>query len=286
MQCRSLSHCWQQSNTCQRRGAAPLPGARHSNARFHPPMEYHSAHCAARRSEHLSTLGPGTGAFKCAPGQAPEARREALQGALAELLASLLANTDFPEGQMAIGGLAMATRNRDAASAAFAEATFLDPSRCPHGWPDAESQPPWAMLPTPPRSSTPPMPAIRETRTLQLGLHRFSHGREGMMNPSLYPGIRLPAPLDALARMPWVATADWVNPNVMPPLASARGLRCYGPFASIRTSRRILPLSPSSSRSKSRLRWRCSKDNCASRSVSTVLIFLHFGSPATVSPTE
>ncbi|MCA1408997.1 HEAT repeat domain-containing protein [Ensifer sp. IC3342] len=54
-------------------------------------------------------------------------RRAALQAALEELKGSLAAKTDFPEGQMAIGGLAMAVRNWEAAQAAFAEAVFMDP---------------------------------------------------------------------------------------------------------------------------------------------------------------
>jgi predicted CXXCH cytochrome family protein len=62
-----------------------------------------------------------------APEQLPPDRRQALQAALAELRASMAAKADFPEGQMAIGGLAMATRNWEAAQAAFAEATFMDP---------------------------------------------------------------------------------------------------------------------------------------------------------------
>lgn len=62
-----------------------------------------------------------------APEQLPSDRRQALQAALAELRASMAAKADFPEGQLAIGGLAMVTRNWDAAQAAFAEATFMDP---------------------------------------------------------------------------------------------------------------------------------------------------------------
>jgi predicted CXXCH cytochrome family protein len=62
-----------------------------------------------------------------APEDLPEERRAALQDGLAELRASMLAEADFPEGQMAIGGLAMAIRNWPAAEAAFAEAVFMDP---------------------------------------------------------------------------------------------------------------------------------------------------------------
>jgi predicted CXXCH cytochrome family protein len=62
-----------------------------------------------------------------APEELPEERRAALQDALAELRASMLAKADFPEGQMAMGGLAMAIRNWPAAQAAFAEAVFMDP---------------------------------------------------------------------------------------------------------------------------------------------------------------
>jgi len=54
-------------------------------------------------------------------------QNNALGAALAELRSSMHANADFPEGQMAIGGLAMTTRNWTAAEAAFAEAVFLDP---------------------------------------------------------------------------------------------------------------------------------------------------------------
>ena len=62
-----------------------------------------------------------------APEELPEERRAPLQDALAELRASMLAKADFPEGQMAMGGLAMAIRNWPAAQAAFAEAAFMDP---------------------------------------------------------------------------------------------------------------------------------------------------------------
>ncbi|BCH30619.1 hypothetical protein MesoLjLc_25490 [Mesorhizobium sp. L-8-10] len=61
------------------------------------------------------------------PDALPADRREALAAALAELKATMEAKADFPEGQLAIGGLAMATRNWDAAQAAFAEATLMDP---------------------------------------------------------------------------------------------------------------------------------------------------------------
>ena len=57
----------------------------------------------------------------------PVDRRGKLERALQDVRASMLANADFPEGQMAIGGLAMTTRNWAAASQAFAEAAFLDP---------------------------------------------------------------------------------------------------------------------------------------------------------------
>ncbi|NGO50255.1 tetratricopeptide repeat protein [Allomesorhizobium camelthorni] len=56
-----------------------------------------------------------------------EDRRAALGAALDGLRASMGAKADFPEAQMAIGGLAMTMRNWDAAQAAFAEAVFMDP---------------------------------------------------------------------------------------------------------------------------------------------------------------
>jgi predicted CXXCH cytochrome family protein len=62
-----------------------------------------------------------------APEDLAAERRDALAAALSELKSSMAANTDFPEGQLAIGGLAMATRNWEAAQAAFAEATLMDP---------------------------------------------------------------------------------------------------------------------------------------------------------------
>jgi predicted CXXCH cytochrome family protein len=62
-----------------------------------------------------------------APDELPIDRRGALASALTELKASMAAKADFPEGQMAIGGLAMATRNWEAAQVAFAEATLADP---------------------------------------------------------------------------------------------------------------------------------------------------------------
>jgi predicted CXXCH cytochrome family protein len=62
-----------------------------------------------------------------APEQLPPEQRMAFQSALDELRTSLFAKSDFPEGQMAIGGLAMTSRNWGAAGAAFAEATFMDP---------------------------------------------------------------------------------------------------------------------------------------------------------------
>lgn len=62
-----------------------------------------------------------------APDELPADRREALAAALTEMKATMRAKADFPEGQIAIGGLAMATRNWEAAQAAFAEATLMDP---------------------------------------------------------------------------------------------------------------------------------------------------------------
>ncbi|WP_167458455.1 tetratricopeptide repeat protein [Mesorhizobium kowhaii] len=57
----------------------------------------------------------------------PAEQRSKLRTSLENLRASMAASADFPEGQMAIGGLAMATRNWDAAKDAFAEAAFFDP---------------------------------------------------------------------------------------------------------------------------------------------------------------
>lgn len=57
----------------------------------------------------------------------PAGIRTSLDGALDELRRSMAAKSDFPEGQAAIGGLAMATQNWPAAQAAFAEAVFMDP---------------------------------------------------------------------------------------------------------------------------------------------------------------
>ncbi|WP_198174317.1 tetratricopeptide repeat protein [Mesorhizobium xinjiangense] len=61
------------------------------------------------------------------PDALPEESRTALGTALDALRASMTAKADFPETQMAIGGLAMSTRNWAAAEAAFAEAVFMDP---------------------------------------------------------------------------------------------------------------------------------------------------------------
>ena len=58
------------------------------------------------------------------------------------------------------------------------------------------------------------------------------------------------------------------------------------PFTRVRTRRWMLPPSPSSVRSKSRLCWRCSRDSSESLLVRIVLIFLQFGSPVAVKPTE
>ncbi len=61
------------------------------------------------------------------PADLPEDARNALSAALDEFRASLLAKADFPETQMAIGGLALSTRNWAAAEAAFAMASLMDP---------------------------------------------------------------------------------------------------------------------------------------------------------------
>ncbi|WP_378941985.1 tetratricopeptide repeat protein [Mesorhizobium sp. ANAO-SY3R2] len=61
------------------------------------------------------------------PGDLPVAQRTVLEAALTEMKAAMTANSDFPEGQLAIGGLALTTRNWDAARAAFAEAVLMDP---------------------------------------------------------------------------------------------------------------------------------------------------------------
>lgn len=61
------------------------------------------------------------------PDALDEDRRQSLAAALDGVRASMAAKADFPETQMAIGGLAMTTRNWQAAQAAFAEAVFMDP---------------------------------------------------------------------------------------------------------------------------------------------------------------
>jgi predicted CXXCH cytochrome family protein len=57
----------------------------------------------------------------------PAADRPALEKALTELRGTYAARADFPETQMAIGGLAMTNRNWPAAEAAFLQASTMDP---------------------------------------------------------------------------------------------------------------------------------------------------------------
>jgi tetratricopeptide (TPR) repeat protein len=57
----------------------------------------------------------------------PAADRPALEKALAELRATYAARADFPETQMAIGGLAMTNRDWPAAETAFQRAAAMDP---------------------------------------------------------------------------------------------------------------------------------------------------------------
>jgi predicted CXXCH cytochrome family protein len=57
----------------------------------------------------------------------PEADRPALAKVLAELRETYAARADFPETQMAIGGLAMTNRDWPAAEAAFQQASTMDP---------------------------------------------------------------------------------------------------------------------------------------------------------------
>jgi predicted CXXCH cytochrome family protein len=57
----------------------------------------------------------------------PLAQHDALEKALGELKASFAAKEDFPETQMAIGGLAMTMHNWPAAEEAFSEAVLMDP---------------------------------------------------------------------------------------------------------------------------------------------------------------
>ena len=59
--------------------------------------------------------------------QLPPAIATALQGALAEWRASLLAKADYPEAHLAIGGAALVLRNPRAGEQAFREAAYLDP---------------------------------------------------------------------------------------------------------------------------------------------------------------
>ena len=57
----------------------------------------------------------------------PDATLAKLRSALGEYQASLRAKADFPEIQLALGGLALSQRNLPAASGAFGEAVRLDP---------------------------------------------------------------------------------------------------------------------------------------------------------------
>ena len=59
--------------------------------------------------------------------QHPRTNMQALSRANREFQASLLATADFPETQMALGGVALTLRNFSAAEAAFLEAARLDP---------------------------------------------------------------------------------------------------------------------------------------------------------------
>lgn len=56
-----------------------------------------------------------------------QATATATEAALIDYRTALAANADFPESQMAFGGVALVRREFDAAAAAFAEATRLDP---------------------------------------------------------------------------------------------------------------------------------------------------------------
>ncbi|MEJ2015885.1 MAG: multiheme c-type cytochrome, partial [Limibacillus sp.] len=63
----------------------------------------------------------------------PDATLAKLRSALGEYQASLRAKADFPEIQLALGGLALSQRNLPAASGAFGEAVRLDP-QLPQAW--------------------------------------------------------------------------------------------------------------------------------------------------------
>ncbi|MGI9364826.1 MAG: tetratricopeptide repeat protein, partial [Rhizobiaceae bacterium] len=62
-----------------------------------------------------------------APDRFSQEDRQLVSKVLQEYQASLVAKADLPQVQMAIGGLAMVSRNFQAAEAAFREATALDP---------------------------------------------------------------------------------------------------------------------------------------------------------------
>ena len=61
------------------------------------------------------------------PGRFAETTRPRLSAAMSELQAALRAKADFPETQMAIGGVALTLRNLPAASQAFRRAVTMDP---------------------------------------------------------------------------------------------------------------------------------------------------------------
>jgi len=67
------------------------------------------------------------------PNRIPPADRPVVQRAIKEFQASLQAKSDFPETQLALGGLAMTTRNFRAAQAALRSAVDMDPQLA-QGW--------------------------------------------------------------------------------------------------------------------------------------------------------
>ena len=98
------------------RGAPPMDRVQRLVPAFEDPAR--SVRIAAAR------------AFLDAPvARLPARIAEAARNAAGEWRASLLAKTDFPETQMAIGGAALVLRNLRAAEQAFRETVRLDPQR-------------------------------------------------------------------------------------------------------------------------------------------------------------
>jgi tetratricopeptide (TPR) repeat protein len=200
----SLSHLQENSDQADIEKVIPLLGAEEAMIRSATTRLFRNAPEQQRFQQLMPMLNDSVKSVRTQavrellnmpPDRFSQSDKQLVAKIMGEYQASLLATADFPQTQMALGGLAMATRNFKAAESAFREAVAMDP-QLSQAW----------MIITRIQLAQSRLPAARKTMVEAL-----------RQNPDAVPFHRMLASISLQLRQPGVAVTLLKNADRLDP---------------------------------------------------------------------